>query len=68
MVKNAQHLFSAGLHPRSRSGSSQRSPDSLAGFKGTCYEREWRVERTGKKEMGREMITHICDVGTWPSW
>jgi len=45
-----QIRFRLGLHPRPRWGSSQCSPDPLAGFKGKEVKREDRVGYGERKE------------------
>ena len=48
-AKMHQIRFRLGLRPRPRWGSLQRSPDSLAGFKGAYF-----LGKGGRKGEGRE--------------
>jgi len=52
-AKMHQIRFRLGLGPRPRWGSSQRSPDSLAGF-GVLLLREGKGEGVEKEERGKE--------------
>jgi len=52
-AKMHQIRFQLGLCPRPRWGSSQRSPDRLAGFKGTTSKGR---EGKGGKEKGRAYL------------
>jgi len=58
-AKMHQIRFRLGLRPRPRWGNLQRSPDPLAGFKGSCFEGEGKGKggegRKGKRE-GEEEI------------
>ena len=53
-AKMHQIRFLLGLLPRPRSGSLQRSPDVLAGFKRAYFYGEWGRGREGKWK-GKEM-------------
>jgi len=50
-AKMLRNRFRLGLCPRPRWGSLQRSPDSLAGFKGPTF--KGREERGGEERDGR---------------
>ena len=54
MAKMHQIRFRLGLRPRPRWGSSQRSPDRLAGFKGATSKGREERGRGGERRGGKE--------------
>jgi len=58
-AKMHQNRFRLGLRPRPRWGNLQRSPDPLAGFKGSYFYRKGDIGRQGRGRgrgrQGREM-------------
>ena len=64
-AKMHQNWFWLGLHPRSRWGSLQHSPDPLAGFNGPTSKGR---EGEGKRGSGGEGALDLSASSFWQSW
>jgi len=61
-AKMHQIRFRLGLHPRPRWGSLQRSPDSLAGFRGPTSKGEGKGKRGWVDPQGFAEMTPLLHV------